>query len=168
MGRPDCARRESAPRILVEHDPAYTHLWAQLKSPAEIFGVHDVYFTVGGNVGTNRCRLPTHGIDWKPIWNPVVLDWWRTGQPITRDRFTTIADWWGQGYLEYEGTLRTFLVPVNPRWAMDAHRGRCGDPWSTLHTAGTPPPRSVLTRVQKCIPAPRLLMMEFAGWVSEP
>lgn len=104
-GDPSVHARDLRPRILIEHDPAYTHLWAEIKSPEEIFGIHDVYFTVGGNVGTERCGVPTHGIDWKPIWNPIVLDWWRTGQRITRDRFTTIADWWGQGYLEYEGKL---------------------------------------------------------------
>ena len=104
-GDPTVLAQDLRPRILVEHDPAYTHLWAAIKSPQEIFGVHDVYFTVGGNVGTDRCRVPTHGIDWKPIWNPVVLDWWPVNAPVTRDRFTTIADWWGQGWVEYEGAL---------------------------------------------------------------
>jgi hypothetical protein len=33
----------------------------------------------------------------------IVLDWWPTGRPLTRDRFTTIADWRGYGYLEFEG-----------------------------------------------------------------
>src|SRR5260370_30006356 len=35
------------PRILIEQDPGYTHLWAMGGDPAEIFGVHDFYFTVG-------------------------------------------------------------------------------------------------------------------------
>jgi hypothetical protein len=94
------------PRIVMESDPGYTHLWAaQEKDPACIFGTHDIYFTIGSNIGTPRCRLPTLGIQWHPIWHPVVLDWWPTRQPITRDRFTTIADWRGYGYLEFEGQL---------------------------------------------------------------
>ncbi len=90
------------PRILVEQDPGYSHLWASGDHPAEVFGVHDIYFTVGGNIGTTRCRLPLAGIDWRPIWNPVVLDWWEKSGPVTRDWFTTIADWRSYGYLEFE------------------------------------------------------------------
>jgi hypothetical protein len=95
---------EVRPRILVESDPGYTHLWAaEEDDPAKIFGAHDIYFTIGRNIGTSLCSLPTCGIDWKHTWNPVVLDMWPTGRPITRDRFTTIADWRGYGYLEFEG-----------------------------------------------------------------
>lgn len=91
------------PRVLVEQDPGYTHLWAAEGDPADIFGEHDVYFTVGTHVGTPRCSLPTLGIAWKPMWYPIVLDWWSAERPITRDHFTTIADWRGYGYLEFEG-----------------------------------------------------------------
>jgi hypothetical protein len=35
----------------------------------------------------------------------VVLDFWRHNTPIVRDHFTTIADWWGQKYLEFEGKV---------------------------------------------------------------
>jgi hypothetical protein len=93
------------PRILVEQDPGYTHLWAAGGDPADIFGEHDVYFTVGGNVGRPGCSLPTLGIRWRSIWNPVVLDWWGPGRPVKRPRFTTVADWRGYGYLEFEGRL---------------------------------------------------------------
>jgi hypothetical protein len=91
------------PRILIEQDPGYTHLWADGGDPADIFGEHDLYFTVGGNIGTPRCSLPTLGLRWRPTWNPVVLDWWSTNREVTRDRFTTAADWRSYGYLEFEG-----------------------------------------------------------------
>ena len=91
------------PRILVEQDPGYTHLWAQGGDPADIYGEHDFYFTVGTNIGTPRCNLPTLGISWKPIGYPMIMDWWLADKPITRDRFTTIADWRGYGYLEFAG-----------------------------------------------------------------
>lgn len=93
------------PRILIEQDPGYTHLWAVGEDPARVFGKHDVYFTVGTNIGTPRCSLPTSGITWHPMWYPIVLDWWPTDRPVTRDRFTTIADWRGYGYLEFEGQM---------------------------------------------------------------
>jgi hypothetical protein len=91
------------PRILIEQDPGYTHLWARDDDPVNIYGEHDIYFTVGMNIGTRRCQLPTLGIDWRPIGYPIVLSWWPTDRPLARDRFTTIADWRGYGYLEFEG-----------------------------------------------------------------
>jgi hypothetical protein len=93
------------PRILVDQDPGYTHLWASEGDWRDVFGEHEVYLTVGANVGSERCRLPTLGLDWQPIYNPVVLDWWNATAPITRARFTTIASWRDYGYLEFEGQL---------------------------------------------------------------
>src|SRR5262249_21774121 len=93
------------PRVLLEQDPAYTHLWAAGGDPALIYGEHDYYFTVGRNIGTPRCAIPTLGIRWHGLWNPVVLDWWSAETPVVRDRFTTLAEWRGYGYLEYEGRL---------------------------------------------------------------
>ena len=94
------------PRILVESDPGYTQLWAvEEGDPVKVFGEHDFYFTVGRNIGTPRCSLPTGGIAWRHTWNPVVLDMWAGDRPVTRDRFTTVADWRGFGYLEFEGQV---------------------------------------------------------------
>jgi hypothetical protein len=100
------------PRILWEQDPGYTHLWAQEGDPAEVFGEHDVHFTVGLNVGTGRCALPTSGLDWRPLPPPVILDWW-PGAPIVGDRFTTIAGWRDYGYLEWEGEV---VGPKDEEW----------------------------------------------------
>lgn len=93
------------PRILFEQDPGYTHLWAETSGPAEIFGEHDLYFTVGGNIGSERCRLPTFGIDWHPLWNPVVLDFWNHRTPPDGARFTTVAGWRDYGWLEFGDIL---------------------------------------------------------------
>jgi hypothetical protein len=96
--------RKIRPRILVEQDPGYTHLWALSCDPRDLFGEQDCYFTVGGNVGAERCSLPTAGIRWRSTWNPVVMDWWPEAEDA-RDCFTTIAGWWGQGYLEFSGRI---------------------------------------------------------------
>jgi len=93
------------PRILIEQDPGYTHLWAAEGDPLEIFGEHDVHFTVGANVGTPRSPIPTSGIDWRPLWPPVLLDWWAPGARVERDRFTTVGAWRDYGYLELDGEL---------------------------------------------------------------
>ncbi|UTI66646.1 glycosyltransferase [Paraconexibacter antarcticus] len=91
------------PRLLIEQDPGYTHLWAEDGEPVTIFGEHDVYFTVGMNVGTERSAIPTCGIDWHPLWPPVIPDWWPTGVPVVTDAFTTIAAWRDYGYLDFRG-----------------------------------------------------------------
>jgi hypothetical protein len=93
------------PRILLEQDPAYTHLWAVGGDAAEVYGEHDLYYTVGANIGSPRCSVPALGMRWRPTWNPVVLDWWSGEWPLRRPRFTTIADWRGYGYLEFEGKV---------------------------------------------------------------
>jgi hypothetical protein len=93
------------PRLLLEQDPGYTHLWAADDEPADIFGIHDLYFTVGANVGSERSAIPTCGIDWHPLWPPVVLDWWTGAARIATDRFTTIGAWRDYGYLEFEGRV---------------------------------------------------------------
>jgi hypothetical protein len=92
------------PRILWEQDPGYTHLWAVGGDPAEVFGQHDVYFTVGASIGTSDCRLPLHGIDWIPAYNPVVLDMWDASTP-PGPLFGTVAGWRDYGWLEFEGSL---------------------------------------------------------------
>jgi hypothetical protein len=93
------------PRIFVDQDPGYTQLWAQICGAAPIIGQHDIYFTIGANVGTRRSSLPTCGLPWRHTWNPILMDWWPVNTEIRRDRFTTIADWWGQPYLNFEGQV---------------------------------------------------------------
>ncbi|MCU1427910.1 MAG: hypothetical protein JWL83_1910 [Actinomycetia bacterium] len=90
------------PRILIDEDPAYTHLWAEGSDPVDIFGEHDVYFTVGGNVGSSRSRLPLLGIDWHTTWNPVVLDLWPTTIAMRNARFGTVAGLRDYGWLDFE------------------------------------------------------------------
>src|SRR5690349_24726410 len=82
------------PRLLLEQDPGYTHLWAADGDPTAIFGEHDLYFTVGANVGTQRSAIPACGLDWHPLWPPTVLEWWsgrERREAIRTDRFTTIG-----------------------------------------------------------------------------
>ncbi len=96
---------EVRPRILFEQDPGYTHLWAAGGDPVDVFGEHDFYFTVGANVGSERCRLPRFGIDWKPLWNPVLREIWPSRPAPANACFTTVAGLRDYGWLEYEGAI---------------------------------------------------------------
>jgi hypothetical protein len=114
------------PRILWEQDPAYTHLWAAEGEPLDFFGDHDVHFTVGANIGGPRCNVPTLGLDWRPLWPGVLLDWWEPGRPVARDRFTTVAAWRDYGYLEWNGMI---LGPKVEEWRKFVELpGRAGEP----------------------------------------
>ena len=103
---PDLWVASVRPRVLVDQDPGFSQLWAMEASAiGDVLGQHDLYFTVGANIGTARSALPTLGIDWRPIWNPVIADWWRPEMPRSLDRFTTIAGLWLNGYQSFDGIM---------------------------------------------------------------
>ena len=92
----------------IDIDPGFTQFWhADGTSPLR---PHDHYFTIGENIGAADCPIPTGGIPWHPIRQPVVLDDWvagtRTNAPppgnqrraagaVRPTRFTTVANWRG-------------------------------------------------------------------------
>ena len=91
-------------KAYVDLDPGYTQLWhAAGLNGARLHG-HDVFFTVGGNIGLPACSLPTGGIDWRPVRPPVLLGEWPVAPADEPDRLTTVASWRGAyGRVEHEG-----------------------------------------------------------------
>lgn len=89
-------------RAYVDLDPGFTQIWhAQGVKPV---GGHDAYFTVGENVGRPGCPIPTNGLAWRPLRQPVVLDDWPVAEDGGGDRLTTVASWRGPyGPLELDG-----------------------------------------------------------------
>jgi len=87
-------------RVFVDLDPGYMQIWHASGGDTAGLEGHELHFTVGTNVGTARCDLPTGGIRWRPIRQPVVLDRWPV--PMSEEcrdfsGFTTVASWRG-GY----------------------------------------------------------------------
>lgn len=82
-------------RVYVDLDPAYTQLWADDPSLAFSIAGHDAYVTVGLNVGSAACPLPSGGVEWVPTLPPVVLEHWPPGPPLVGEplRFTTVGTW---------------------------------------------------------------------------
>ena len=79
-------------RAFVDLDPGFTQIWAAGGADAGLRD-HDAFFTVGENIGTSGCTIPTNGLDWRPLPPPVTLEDWPVS-PLTRpDRFTTVATW---------------------------------------------------------------------------
>lgn len=91
-------------KVYIDVDPGYTQFWhASGNQNARLTG-HDYYFTIGKNIGTAGCQIPTCGIRWHTTRPPVTLKNW---PPVTRpvlDRFTTIASWRGAyGTTQFSG-----------------------------------------------------------------
>jgi hypothetical protein len=84
-------------RILVDTDPGLTHFWVAAGRPAPRVVDHDLYFTVGENVGQLGCSIPSAGIDWRHVRQPVLLDEWPVCPTPSPWRFTTVAKWRGFG-----------------------------------------------------------------------
>ena len=84
-------------RIFIDLDPGYTQFWHAQGLADDRLRDHDVYFSVGENIGHRSCDIPTGGIEWRPIRQPVVLAEWPVA-PLaasTSPRFTTVASWRG-------------------------------------------------------------------------
>jgi hypothetical protein len=93
-------------KVYIDLDPGYTQYWHATGNLASHLEGYDLYFTVGQNIGAAGCPIPTCGIDWRPICQPVVLDLWPTAREGDPDRFTTIASWRGPyGRVEHEAGL---------------------------------------------------------------
>jgi hypothetical protein len=90
-------------RAYVDLDPGFTQIWAHQLDMG--FGNYDFFFTVGQNLGRPQFEIPTLGIEWQPIFPPVVLDLWTAHVDESCERLSTIADWHGSQYARFEGEL---------------------------------------------------------------
>ena len=108
----DCPLASIPRRAYVDVDPGFTQIWAQQRDIG--LARHDLFFTVGQNVGTNSFRILSDGIDWNPMLPPANLDEWPCRIDERCTRFSTIADWrcsqeavCGEEY--YAGKRKEFL-----------------------------------------------------------
>ena len=99
-------------KAYVDLDPGFTQFWHAAGNAGARLAGHDFYFTVGENIGTPVCQIPTGDIRWRPTQQPVVLDHWPVSREGDRDRFTTVASWRGPyGPVRYGG--KTFGLKVH-------------------------------------------------------
>lgn len=91
-------KRAFAKRVYVDIDPGFTQIWHEHGNDGARLPGHDLYFTIGLNIGTAGCPIPTNGLPWIPIFPPVVLaDWPHCPAMDVADarRFTTVGTWRG-------------------------------------------------------------------------
>jgi hypothetical protein len=91
-------------RAYIDIDPGFTQFWHALGNGGARLQGHDLFFTIGENIGSPDCPIPTAGIDWHTVRQPVVLDSWPVTAPPESLRFTTIGSWRGPfGRVEFGG-----------------------------------------------------------------
>lgn len=95
VNRVPLARRPRAVAAYVDLDPAYTQLRLAEGDGAlaAMIAEHTVHFTLGENIGTRACRIPTGRVRWRPIRQPIVPELW---EPLPVDPgapFTTVGKW---------------------------------------------------------------------------
>jgi len=89
--------------VFLDVDPGFTQIW-QETGEADLFGHHGRHVTVGANLGSPDCSIPTCGCDWIAIRPPVVLSRWPESHPAS-DAFRSVATWRGPyDPVWYEGT----------------------------------------------------------------
>ena len=85
-------------------DPGMFQIWVEqgsMELPA-----HDIYLTCSPAVGRGDLRIPTCGVEWHFVPEPVSLDAWERLPPPRDGVYTTVSNWWGDEWIELDGQLR--------------------------------------------------------------
>lgn len=92
-------------RVYVDIDPGFTQIWHAQGLLGTTLDGHDAHMTIGENIGSGACSLPTGGFRWRPVRQPVrLVDWPVAAPPPDASRFTTVSSWRPPfGPLEHEG-----------------------------------------------------------------
>jgi hypothetical protein len=99
-------------RVMVDIDPGFTQFWFARGDPGARVDGHDLHFTIAENIGRPGCTIPTGGIRWLTVRQPVTFDDWPIAESPAQNRFTTIANWRGPfGPVEFDG--RTYGLKVH-------------------------------------------------------
>lgn len=124
-------------RVFLDIDPGFPQMWWAL-GLHDAFAGHDRFATLARRIGRPDCTIPTCGLDWLTLPQPIVLDQWPVAPPRPAGAFTSVGAWRGpNGPIELEGRtyglrcheFRTFLdLPARCpgesfEQALDIHEG---------------------------------------------
>lgn len=82
-------------------DPGFMQIWMQQGAMGRL--PHDVFFTVGQNIGRPGCPVPSGGVEWRTFWPPIDLDLWQATEGDADAPFSTVSQWWGYPPTDYNG-----------------------------------------------------------------
>lgn len=93
-------------RVLVDAEPGFTQMdWEEWLAADEKLPEYDYYYTIGRNVGTEKSTAPAAGKQWRPAFDPVVVDLFPYQLPKPDAPFTTVTSWEVHKTVEFEGTV---------------------------------------------------------------
>jgi len=131
----------------VDTDPGYSQAVLAAGDDPRNAGIrrHDVFFTLGPNLGRPGCNLPTAGLVWRPTRPPIALEHWPAMSAPGR-AFTTVMSW--------------RIAPAPPRIAGRSYGGK-----DVEMLRGIELPRSTPETLEAAISgeAPRARLLA-AGW----
>jgi len=81
-------------RAYFDLDPGFTQIWAHEWDMG--LSKHNLFFTVGLNIGRPDFTVPLRGIDWQTYTPPVALEYWPAQTDAGAEKFTTVGQWRGQ------------------------------------------------------------------------
>ncbi|MGH8542397.1 MAG: glycosyltransferase [Gammaproteobacteria bacterium] len=97
-------------RVFFDIDPGFWQMWRE-NGHGIRFEDHDMFVTIGENIGESGCPIPTCGLSWITTPQPVVLEEWEPA-PNCGDSFTSVISWRGPfGPIEHSG--RTYGLRVH-------------------------------------------------------
>jgi hypothetical protein len=134
-------------RVFIDIDPGFGQMWREL-GLHDAFRGHDDFVTLGRNIGQSDCAIPTCGLKWISLRQPIVLEYWPAQPAPVTAAFTSIGAWRGPNApIEYNGhtyglrvhEFRKFvglpsLCPGSRfEMALDIHSGDAKDIQSLCH-----------------------------------
>jgi len=180
-------------KAYLDLDPGFTQFWHAAGKDAARLGGHDFHFTIGENIGTHHCGIPSGDIRWRHTRQPAVLIGEACAPAPWKGRFTTIASWRG-AYGPVQHGETTFGLKVHEfrklidlpqrasaefEIALDIHpadaRDRqllCDHGWRVVDPRGVvPDPRSFDDYIQgsdaECSAAQGIYVATNSGWFSD-
>jgi hypothetical protein len=142
--------RECHTRIFVDIDPGFTQFKMSPTPNASCPGYASPYdfnfhFTYGERIGQPDCPIPTHGLRWQPIRQPLARELIQPQFTPQAKRFTTVMSWTAYGSVEYRGVtygqknlemLKFLDLPRRAGKVFEIALGGVGAPASQLQDAG--------------------------------
>ena len=82
-------------KAFIDIDPGFTQIRVAEGDRAlcELLDEHDVHFTIGENIGTSRCPIPSGRFVWHPTRQPVATSLWSPLPADATAAFTTVGRW---------------------------------------------------------------------------
>lgn len=93
----------AARRVFLDIDPGFPQMWREL-GLHDAFAGHDRFATLALSIGRPGCGVPTCGLDWITLPQPIVLDRWPSTPLPVDGPFTSIGAWRGpNGPVDFGG-----------------------------------------------------------------